>query len=66
MLDILGVDPKIDPEPLMFKSVAEGSKQLNYAKVYSGLYEFEGQRRPLHCRCQGRSSQRALASRQPW
>ncbi|CDU26230.1 chitin synthase 6 [Sporisorium scitamineum] len=42
VLDILGVDPKIDPEPLMFKSVAEGSKQLNYAKVYSGLYEFEG------------------------
>ncbi|PWN94368.1 chitin synthase 6 [Acaromyces ingoldii] len=42
VLDILGVDPKIDPEPLMFKSVAEGSKQLNYGKVYSGLYEFEG------------------------
>ncbi|KAJ9479525.1 putative Chitin synthase 3 (putative) [Pseudozyma hubeiensis] len=42
VLDILGVDPKIDPEPLMFKSIAEGSKQLNYAKVYSGLYEFEG------------------------
>ncbi|PWN53759.1 hypothetical protein IE53DRAFT_108130 [Violaceomyces palustris] len=42
VLDILGVDPKIDPEPLMFKSIAEGSKQLNYGKVYSGLYEFEG------------------------
>jgi chitin synthase len=42
VLDILGVDPKIDPEPLMFKSVADGSKQLNYGKVYSGLYEFEG------------------------
>ncbi|PWN24363.1 hypothetical protein BDZ90DRAFT_122125 [Jaminaea rosea] len=42
VLDILGVDPKVDPEPLMFKSIAEGSKQLNYAKVYSGLYEFEG------------------------
>jgi chitin synthase len=42
VLDILGVDPKINPEPLMFKSVAEGSKQLNYGKVYSGLYEFEG------------------------
>ena len=26
----------------MFRSVAEGSKQLNYGKVYSGLYEFEG------------------------
>lgn len=42
VLDILGVDPQVDPEPLMFKSVAEGSKQLNYGKVYSGLYEFEG------------------------
>lgn len=41
-LDILGVDPKLEPEPQMFKSVAEGSKQLNYGKVYSGLYEFEG------------------------
>lgn len=42
VLDILGVDPKLDPEPLMFKSVGEGSQQLNYGKVYSGLYEFEG------------------------
>ncbi|KAG8898841.1 hypothetical protein FRB99_007125 [Tulasnella sp. 403] len=42
VLDILGVDPKLDPEPLLFKSIAEGSKQLNYGKVYSGLYEFEG------------------------
>jgi chitin synthase len=42
VLDILGVDPKFDPEPLLFKSVGEGSKQLNYGKVYSGLYEFEG------------------------
>ncbi|GJJ06868.1 hypothetical protein Clacol_001064 [Clathrus columnatus] len=42
VLDILGVDPKLDPEPLIFKSVGEGSKQINYGKVYSGLYEFEG------------------------
>jgi chitin synthase len=42
VLDILGVDPALDPEPLLFKSIGEGSKQLNYAKVYSGLYEFEG------------------------
>ncbi|KAG8739227.1 hypothetical protein FRC10_005858 [Ceratobasidium sp. 414] len=41
-LDILGVDPALDPEPLRFKSVGEGIKQLNYGKVYSGLYEFEG------------------------
>jgi chitin synthase len=42
VLDILGVDPKIDPPALPFKSVAEGMDQLNFAKVYSGLYEFEG------------------------
>ncbi|KAF8165979.1 chitin synthase [Crassisporium funariophilum] len=42
VLDILGVDPGLDPEPLLFKSVGEGSKALNYGKVYSGLYEFEG------------------------
>jgi chitin synthase len=42
VLDILGVDPKIDPPALPFKSVGEGSEQLNYGKVYSGLYEYEG------------------------
>jgi chitin synthase len=42
VLDILGVDPKLDPEPLMFKSVGEGSRAINYGKIYSGLYEFEG------------------------
>ncbi|KAE9387335.1 hypothetical protein BT96DRAFT_1005213 [Gymnopus androsaceus JB14] len=42
VLDILGVDPSLDPEPLMFKSVGEGARALNYGKVYSGLYEFEG------------------------
>ncbi|KAF7555431.1 hypothetical protein G7046_g6551 [Stylonectria norvegica] len=42
VLDILGVDPKVDPPALPFKSVGAGSEQLNYGKVYSGLYEFEG------------------------
>ena len=42
VLDILGVDPKIDPPALPFKSLGQGSEQLNYGKVYSGLYEFEG------------------------
>jgi chitin synthase len=42
VLDILGIDPKLDPEPLLFKSVGEGTRALNYGKVYSGLYEFEG------------------------
>ncbi|RKP11372.1 chitin synthase-domain-containing protein, partial [Piptocephalis cylindrospora] len=41
-LDILGVDPKYDPPSRAFKSVAEGGKQLNYGKIYSGLYEHEG------------------------
>jgi chitin synthase len=38
----ISVDPMVDPEPLLFKSVSEGSKQLNYSKVYSSLYKFEG------------------------
>ncbi|OAV96111.1 hypothetical protein PTTG_02136 [Puccinia triticina 1-1 BBBD Race 1] len=42
VLDLLGVDPAIDPDPLLFQSVSEGSKQLNYGKVYSGLYEVDG------------------------
>ncbi|KAF2502971.1 hypothetical protein BU16DRAFT_498901 [Lophium mytilinum] len=42
VLDILGVDPKVDPPALPFHSVGFGSEQLNYGKVYSGLYEFEG------------------------
>ncbi|KAL8293707.1 hypothetical protein RQP46_000408 [Phenoliferia psychrophenolica] len=42
VLDILGVDQDVDPDPLMFKSISEGAKQLNYAKVWSGLYEVDG------------------------
>ncbi|KAK0658415.1 Chitin synthase 6 [Lasiodiplodia hormozganensis] len=42
VLDILGVDPKVDPPALPFKSVGRGAEQLNYGKVYSGLYEYEG------------------------
>ena len=42
VLDILGVDPKVDPSALPFRSVGMGSEQLNYGKVYSGLYEYEG------------------------
>jgi chitin synthase len=42
VLDILGVDPAIDPPALPFKSVGEGGEQLNYGKVFSGLYEHEG------------------------
>ncbi|KAL4910017.1 hypothetical protein BDW74DRAFT_144240 [Aspergillus multicolor] len=42
VLDILGVDPKIDPPALPVKSIGQGNEQLNYGKVYSGLYEYEG------------------------
>ena len=42
VLDILGVDPKTDPPALPFKSVGQSNEQLNYGKVYSGLYEYEG------------------------
>ena len=47
VLDILGVDPNIDPEPQAFKSLGEGNKQLNMAKVYSGLYEIRGHSVPF-------------------
>jgi chitin synthase len=42
VLDILGVDPSIDPEPLSFLSLGDGNKQHNMGKVYSGLYEILG------------------------
>lgn len=42
VLDVLGVDPKVDPPALPFKSVGAGNEQLNYGKVYSGLYEHDG------------------------
>ncbi|KAI6152562.1 glycosyltransferase family 2 protein [Pisolithus tinctorius] len=42
VLDILGADPNLDPEPLSFVSISEGAGQHNMAKVYSGLYECAG------------------------
>jgi chitin synthase len=42
VLDILGVDPSIDPEPLSYVALGEGMKQHNMGKVYSGLYEITG------------------------
>ncbi|KAH7101823.1 glycosyltransferase family 2 protein [Auriculariales sp. MPI-PUGE-AT-0066] len=42
VLDILGADPKLDPEPLLLRSIGEGSKQINFGTIYSGLYMFEG------------------------
>ena len=37
VLEELGVDAKHGPEPLLFKSVGEESRQINHGKVYSGL-----------------------------
>ncbi|KAJ3287115.1 hypothetical protein HDU79_005969 [Rhizoclosmatium sp. JEL0117] len=42
VLDILGVDPSLDPESKSFESLGEGSKQHNVGKIYSGLYEMNG------------------------
>ena len=42
VLDILGADANMDPEPLSFLSLGEGAKQHNMGKVYSGLYECAG------------------------
>ncbi|OMJ10389.1 Chitin synthase 6 [Smittium culicis] len=42
VLETLGVDPSYDPPEREYLAIAEGSKQYNRAKIYSGLYEFEG------------------------
>ncbi|KAI9096605.1 chitin synthase-domain-containing protein [Phlyctochytrium arcticum] len=42
VLDILGVDPNVDPDPVSFQSLGIGDNQHNMGKVYSGLYEFQG------------------------
>ncbi|KAI6140284.1 chitin synthase-domain-containing protein [Pisolithus tinctorius] len=42
MLNILGADPNLDPEPLSFVSISKGAQQHNMAKVYMGLYECAG------------------------
>lgn len=36
VLDILGIDPALDPEPLLFKTVGEGSKASSFSLIYSG------------------------------
>ena len=47
VLDLLGVDPLIDPEPQAFQSLGDGARQYNMAKVYSGLYELRGHSVPF-------------------
>lgn len=49
VLDILGVDPEYDPEPMSYEALGEGNKQHNMAKVYSGLYEILGHIVPFIC-----------------
>ena len=49
VLDILGVDPEHDPEPMSYEALGEGNKQHNMAKVYSGLYEILGHLVPFIC-----------------
>jgi chitin synthase len=47
VLDLLGVDPSVDPEAFAFQSIGEGNKQYNMAKIYSGLYECQGRSVPF-------------------
>jgi chitin synthase len=42
VLDILGVDSSVEPESFAYQALGDGMSQLNYAKVYSGLYETNG------------------------
>jgi chitin synthase len=49
VLDVLGVDPEFDPEPMSYEALGEGNKQHNMAKVYSGLYEILGHVVPFIC-----------------
>lgn len=42
VLDILGVDRRLNPKLLLFKLVGDGSGQIHYGMVYSGFYKFRG------------------------
>ena len=37
VLDILGVNPRLDPESLLFKSIGEGSEQPNYGGILGSV-----------------------------
>ncbi|OMJ29028.1 Chitin synthase 6 [Smittium culicis] len=47
VLDTLGVDPEYDPPLRDYLSLEEGPLEHNKAKVYSGLYDFEGHSVPF-------------------
>lgn len=50
VLDVLGVDEtRVNAKSCAYHAIAEGSRELNYAKVYSGLYEHEGDIVPYIC-----------------
>ena len=77
VLDILGADPALDPEPLSFQSLGDGARQHNMGKVCRraedetdaagllGPLRVAGPHRPLPRPRQGRQGQRALAAGQP-
>ncbi|PVU98142.1 hypothetical protein BB559_001769 [Furculomyces boomerangus] len=47
VLDTLGVDPDYDPPLRDYLAISEGPLEHNKAKVYSGLYDFEGHSVPF-------------------
>lgn len=50
ILDLLGVDEsRVKAEAKSYHAIAEGARELNFAKVYSGLYENEGNLAPFIC-----------------
>ncbi|KAJ1548666.1 hypothetical protein HK405_000890 [Cladochytrium tenue] len=46
-LDLLGVPTYVNPRPVAYEAVGEGSRRLNYAKVYSGHYTKLGKSMPF-------------------
>jgi chitin synthase len=46
VLNILGVDPNSDVPHFAYQAIGQGSKQLNHAQIYSGVYFIEGREVP--------------------
>jgi chitin synthase len=46
VLELLGADPNENVEPVIYHSIGEPLKQLNYARVYSGRYRKQGRKVP--------------------
>lgn len=48
VLDIVGHDPRAASEvvPYAFESLGDGAARLNYGKIYSGLYHYDGRNVP--------------------